>query len=486
MHQQQSSPVAPGTILAGKYRVIRVIGRGGMGIVVEAVHEQLQERVAMKFLLPEFAARPEFAQRFVREAQAAVRIKGEHVTRVSDVGTFDNGAPYMVMEFLEGSDLSDYLQSRGRLPLDEAVGYVLQACEAIAEAHNAGIVHRDIKPANLFLARRSDGSSIVKVLDFGISKVIGATDGLTKTTATMGSALYMAPEQMRDAKSVDHRADIYALGVTLYELLAGTQPYRADTLPELCALILTGVPTPLREVRPDLPPPFAAVLERAYERERVARYQTVAELVFALAPFGPAWARSSVERVARFAGVAPHAIPAQTVFGAPLGAPAAQGVAGAATATAMVRDPNGARPKKSGGLVALAVLGLLGVAGVIGFFVFTSQSKDTSTASTDSAETSEATESPAASPTNAATTETAAASIAQPSATSPSSSAAADASASSSASVAPATSVATAPTTVRPTSRPPNIKTSTPPPPTQPPPPPPPPTSKPGSIFDHR
>jgi serine/threonine-protein kinase len=297
-------PVTPGTVLAGKYRVERIIGQGGMGIVVEARHIALDERVALKFLLPDYAMHPEAAARFLREARAAVKIKSEHVARVSDVGTLDTNAPYMVMEFLEGDDLSKILENRGMLGIQEAIDYIIQGCEAIAEAHSHGIVHRDLKPANLFLTRRQDGFPLVKVLDFGISKTMGNNvENLTKTMAAMGSALYMSPEQMQQTRSVDHRTDIYALGISLYELLAGKQPFYAETLPQLCAEILTGTPTPLRQVRNDVSEQLATVIERAYARDRAARYQSVAEFVVALAPFAPAASRGTIERVARMGGL---------------------------------------------------------------------------------------------------------------------------------------------------------------------------------------
>ena len=315
--QTTDPPVAQGTVLAGKYRVERVIGEGGMGVVVEAKHIALDERVAMKFLTAAYATHPEASARFLREARAAVKIKSEHVARVSDVGTLENGAPYMVMELLQGNDLNQELQKKGVLPLPDAVDYLIQACEAIAEAHGAGIVHRDIKPANLFLARRLDGSALVKVLDFGISKMSDGVENLTKTMAAMGSALYMSPEQMQQTRGVDHRTDIYALGVALYELLAGKQPYYADTLPQLCAEVLTGTPTPLRTVRPDLPPDLAPVIEKAYARDRAERYQSVAHFVVALAPFAPTRSQPNIDRIARVAGLpvpiagtpAPRAIP---------------------------------------------------------------------------------------------------------------------------------------------------------------------------------
>ncbi len=326
----QQSPTVPGSVLAGKYRVERILGQGGMGVVVEARHIALDERVALKFLLPEYASHPEAAARFLREARNAVKIKSEHVARVSDVGTLDGGAPYMVMEFLEGRDLSGVLEKTGVIAISDAVDYVIQGCEAIAEAHSHGIVHRDLKPANLFLSKRPDGMPIVKVLDFGISKNSGpGVDNLTKTTASMGSALYMSPEQMQQTRSVDHRTDIYALGISLYELLAGKQPFYADTLPQLCAEILTGIATPLRQARPDVPEGLALVIERAYARDRAARFQSVAELVVALAPFAPARSQNTIERVARMGGIQLPPVGASGVFAAPLQPGAAAPVAGA-------------------------------------------------------------------------------------------------------------------------------------------------------------
>ncbi|WP_437756495.1 protein kinase domain-containing protein [Sorangium sp. So ce1389] len=306
--QPSLPPVEPGTVLAGKYRVERIIGQGGMGVVVEARHVVLDERVALKFLLPAFTLHPEGSARFLREAKAGMKIKSEHVARVSDVGTLESGAPYMVMEFLTGSDLARLLRDQGVLGIEDAIDYIVQGSEAIAEAHSLGIVHRDLKPANLFLTRRADGSPLVKVLDFGISKMAtNAVEILTGTDAALGSALYMSPEQMRQTRSVDHRTDIYALGVSLYELLAGRQPYYAETLPQLCAEVLTGTPTPLRDIRPDVPASLASALEKAYAREREQRYASIAELIVALAPFAPARSYTTLDRIARMGGLSLHA-----------------------------------------------------------------------------------------------------------------------------------------------------------------------------------
>jgi serine/threonine-protein kinase len=300
-----TSPVNPGDVLAGKYRVERVLGAGGMGVVVQAMHLELDERVALKFLLPEAVESPEAAARFVREARAAVKIKSEHVARVIDVGRLENGAPYMVMEFLEGADLNALLE-RGPLPVEDAIDYVIQACDAMAEAHAVGIVHRDLKPSNLFLSRRTDGSSLIKVLDFGISKVSvpdAADAGLTHTSAFMGSPYYMSPEQMRSARNVDHRSDVWSLGVILYELLAGTPPFVAPTLPDLLAAIMTQPPAPLREKRPDVPVELEQVIARALVKQREGRFQSVGELAGALLSLAPRRSRHLVERIFKLSGV---------------------------------------------------------------------------------------------------------------------------------------------------------------------------------------
>jgi serine/threonine-protein kinase len=294
-------PVQPGEVLLGKYRVDRVLGAGGIGIIVAAHHLQLDERVAIKFLLPEALQSPDVVARFAQEARAAVKIKSEHVVRVIDVGTLPTGSPYMVMEYLEGADLSAVLSKRGPMPVEEVVGLVLQACEALAEAHAIGIVHRDLKPANLFAIARADGSASVKVLDFGISKVTtpGSDMGMTKTSAIVGSPLYMSPEQMRSAKTVDARTDIWSLGAILFELLTGQPPFTGESLPELCVNIMNSPPASIQAMRPDLPPRLEAVILRCLEKDRQNRYGNVGELAVALAEFAPRQAKSSVERVTK-------------------------------------------------------------------------------------------------------------------------------------------------------------------------------------------
>jgi serine/threonine-protein kinase len=274
-----------------------------MGVVVAAHHLQLDEKVALKFLLPEALGNPEAVARFDREARAAVKIKSEHVARVIDVGRLETGAPYMVMEYLEGGDLAAWLHQRGPMPVEQAIAFVLQACEAIAEAHAVDIVHRDLKPANLFCIRRADGQLSVKVLDFGISKVAGhgvaAHDmGMTSTSAIIGSPIYMSPEQMQSSKAVDARTDIWSLGIILFELIAGRPPFAGESATELAIKIATEPPPPLRAFRPDVPPGLEAVLGQCLQKDRTRRFPNVAELSVALLPFAPRRSRASVERIA--------------------------------------------------------------------------------------------------------------------------------------------------------------------------------------------
>jgi len=295
----QSSPVAEGDVIDGKYRVDRVLGLGGMGIVVAAVHIQLEQRVALKFLLPSALSHADVVARFAREARSAVKIQSEHVAKVHDVGTLGNGAPYIVMEYLEGEDLERALVRVGPHPISDAVDYVLQACEAVAEAHSHGIVHRDLKPANLFLATRPNGRTVVKVLDFGISKstLSTADAALTKTSAVMGSPLYMSPEQMASARQADVRSDIWSLGVILYELLVQRLPFKADTMPELVVAVLHRSPDPLRAIRADVPEALDAAVLRCLEKDPARRFPNVGALAAALAPFGRDHAHELVERI---------------------------------------------------------------------------------------------------------------------------------------------------------------------------------------------
>ncbi|MBK6461790.1 MAG: serine/threonine protein kinase [Myxococcales bacterium] len=275
--------VVENQLLAGKYRVERVLGEGGMGVVVRAIHTQLEQPVALKFLQPEALKRPALVARFAREAKALARLTTEHVARVIDVGTLDSGAPYIVMEYLDGEDLAALLDRRGRLTIEEAATYLLQACEAIAEAHAARIVHRDLKPANLFLARQRDGGSIIKVLDFGIAKALDDGAALTKTSAGLGSAHYMAPEQMRNAKSCDERADLWACGVILFELTTGLVPFEGDSVHEVVAAVIEQRRHSVHELLPNAPQALAALVDRCLQVDPAKRVPSVLELAEGLA-----------------------------------------------------------------------------------------------------------------------------------------------------------------------------------------------------------
>lgn len=283
MHDAQ---VSIGAVLAGKYRVERVLGQGGMGVVVEATQLDLDRRVALKFLRQ--SALPEQASaltRFEREARTIARLRGEHIVQVYDVGRLEHGEPFIVMELLTGEDLSALLDREQRLPVATAVDYLLQACEAMAEAHVAGVVHRDLKPANLFVSKRADGRPLIKVLDFGISKLMSETTSLNLTSGVLGSPLYMSPEQLSSSKDIDSRTDVWSLGTILYELVTGFPAFQGQGLPQVCARILAGSPDPIGKDIPDVPPELEAVLIKCLRRYPEERYLSVADLAAALIPF---------------------------------------------------------------------------------------------------------------------------------------------------------------------------------------------------------
>jgi serine/threonine-protein kinase len=297
----RDTPVREGDVLAGRYRVERVLATGGMGVVVAARHVQLNQKVAVK-VLTHNADSSQANARFLTEAKASALLRSDHVVHVSDVGTLDNGKPFMVMELLDGEDLSQVLEAEGRLPIDVAVDYVLQACEGLAEAHAARIVHRDLKPGNLFRVRRKDGSELIKVLDFGVSKALSqdvrAEGTVTTTDAVFGSPLYMSPEQMTSATKADERSDIWSLGVVLYELLTRHMPFDAESMAGLAVRIATDPPDSLLKVLPTAPVALENVIMKCLEKKPEARYQDIAELASDLEPFCPT-ARPRVESIQR-------------------------------------------------------------------------------------------------------------------------------------------------------------------------------------------
>jgi serine/threonine-protein kinase len=300
---EPSVPFQLGEFIADKYRVERILGAGGMGVVVEATHVDLERKVAIKLIREELAKEASITERLKLEAKAAAKIQSEHVGKVLDVGTLPSGAPYIVMEYLEGQDLCQVLEASGALRVTQAIDYVMQACEALAEAHAAHIVHRDLKPENLFVTRQPDGSSIIKVLDFGISKQLGSADRrqLTNPSTAVGSPRYMAPEQMQGG-AIDVRADIWSLGAILYETLGNVPAFDSDTLPGICAQVLGQQPRQLREFAPHVPDRLAAIIMRCLSKARDDRYPNVAELAQALAPFGTERADLSRRRIAVLLG----------------------------------------------------------------------------------------------------------------------------------------------------------------------------------------
>jgi serine/threonine-protein kinase len=320
-------------------------------------------------MLPEGVRHPRFVERFLREARAAVRLKSDHVARVLDVGTLPSGSPYMVMEYLDGSDLASILESSGPMAIETAVDCVLQACDAVAEAHSLGIVHRDLKPRNLFLTQRNDGRALVKVLDFGISKDRTAADlDLTGTAEIIGSPNYMSPEQLRSTKAANERSDIWALGVILYELLTGGVPFVAESITELTAAILTDPPRPIAQLRPDVPLKLARAVERCLEKEPDQRFSTVAELAVALERFAPHDTRELADRIARIAsGKRPPAIHAQ--------GPARGALPESTTAT--WTEKSGSHPQRKSVALAATGVAVVVVVAAVGTVAFMRQGRST-------------------------------------------------------------------------------------------------------------
>ncbi len=359
---------ADGQVIGGRYRIGAVLGAGGMGAVVAGADIKLTQSVALKFLNPKLAHETEQIGRFVREAQATTRVRTEHVVRVLDVGATEEGLPYIVMERLEGTDLGD-LVARGPLPIQLAVDCILQAAEALAEAHAAGIVHRDIKPSNLWLSHRSDGSPLLKVLDFGISKLApieGSADPkLTETQAVFGSPTYMSPEQIRSAKKVDSSTDVWALGVVLHELLTARSPFEGGSVAAVLASVSADAPAPLLAIRPDAPASLANAVLACLEKDR-ARRISLKDLATRLRPLASLIGAVSADRIMNAGAPMASLLPPPPM---PSSVPKAAAFGETDTALATTRLASGTTKRWSMLILvgAALVLSVLGVGGALAF-----------------------------------------------------------------------------------------------------------------------
>ncbi len=346
-----------GEVLAGKFRVEKVLAAGGMGVVVLATHIALQQQVALKFLLPSALKDESAVARFEREARAAARLRSKHVVRVSDVGTMDDGQPYMVMEFLEGEDLTGVI-AKGNVPVDLAIETMTQICDALAEAHKLGIVHRDLKPGNIFMTKDNNGALLVKVLDFGISKLQGDALALTSTAQIIGSPLYMSPEQLRASRDVDPRSDMWALGAILYEMLTGRVPFMADNVMELAFKVLETTPEPVSKVRDDVPAHVIAAIDACLAKNRDDRVPSPGALVRMLLAAkdttGDALTDTQKDTSAR-----PESAPPRSTSSEPPG-----GIA-AATGTSWNTNASGSGRRPRSWIVA--AVAVLGVGGTVAF-----------------------------------------------------------------------------------------------------------------------
>ena len=350
----------PGTTIADKYRVDKELGRGGFGIVLRATHLTLDVPVAIK-VLTEAPGTPEEwaedAERFRREAQATAALRGENIVRILDVDALPSGCPYMVMEYLEGETLHTTIHTKGPLPIPDAVDHALQILAALGEAHAAGIVHRDLKPANVLITKGKGNIPVIKVLDFGVSKVgaADATKAITRTGAVIGTVIYMSPEQMVDAKRVDARTDLWSVGVMLYEMLTKHTPFGPPNAPTLVTTTMTQPPTPLGRFRRDIPPELEHAIGRALEKRPERRFQTAGELAEALAFFGSPRSAEAVEALRHTPPPRGHAAPP----GSPEAGDRRSSRAPGATAKKSKRPPGAPRRKKAeSSVLSIVLLGL--------------------------------------------------------------------------------------------------------------------------------
>ncbi|HET9931727.1 MAG TPA: protein kinase [Polyangiaceae bacterium] len=366
MAHSTNSSLCSGTVVGERFTIRRPLGHGGMASVYEAHDTRLRQRVAIKVLSSAFASDPGAVERFFREARAVVLLRNQHVVRVFDVGTLPDGAPYLAMEFLDGQSLAALLSSSGPLPVSQVVDFTLQTLEALAEAHRAGIVHRDLKPDNLMLVRGEDALPQIKVIDFGISKLVGpefTLKNLTLDSSFLGSPLYASPEQLNDAAHVDARTDLWSLGVVMYELLAGEPPFNARSASALMVAICSDEPRRLEDLRADVPRELADVVARCLSKHVAFRFASARELAQALAPFAPgSQSRMSVARIARVHGNAwsQSSERASTLFSLPP----------AWTSATMIPPPPREEPPRRGRAVSVVALAL--AVGAVGAIAFTS------------------------------------------------------------------------------------------------------------------
>jgi serine/threonine-protein kinase len=379
-----------GSVLQGTYRIERLLGRGGMGLVYEASHQRLARRFAVKFLFPHVAARPEAVARFQREAQVSSSIGNPHILDVVDFNHTDAGTPYIVMELLPGEDLACVLQRQGKLEPRQATSIFQQTAHALGAAHDKGIVHRDLKPGNIFLCpREGEERHFVKVVDFGISKILDAKTALTRSDSIIGTPFYMAPEQAEEmGDSVGPHTDVFALGVIVYEMLAGRPPLTAETIPSMLYKLVHEQPPTLRTLQPQIPEPLDEVIGHAMRKAPEERYRSMAAFWQAFAAAleaAEATSLPAVERVAwtRKPPFTGGASAAETPPPGPVDANAAtmlsatsQPAPGRSSTLSAGAGEVLARPSsRRGPLLVVAVLGVVALAAAVGLWAYLGRSE---------------------------------------------------------------------------------------------------------------